>query len=190
MVAGGTVNGGAHPVNGGYAVPMKALILVLAAVLTLSCSTEPELSKDTLLWRVDKWDQSTPGVRVATATILSFRSSGEFVELHCRVLERADETVYVASDSPRLTIVGSWTREGDRITAKRLKIQRPSPFRGPRDPLCDETLTFQISGNSVTGKASEATPGTYSPVTRLVAPEFESYASEARDRGVGCIRAE
>jgi len=171
-------------------VPMKALILVLAAVLTLSCGTEPELSKDTLLWRVDKWDQSTPGVRVATATILSFRSSGEFVELHCRVLERADETVYVASDSPRLTIVGSWTREGDRITAKRLKIQRPSPFRGPRDALCDETLTFQISGNSVTGKASEATPGTYSPVTRLVAPEFESYASEARDRGAECAEKE
>jgi hypothetical protein len=171
-------------------VLMKTQIVFLAALLALSCGSEPELSKDTLLWRVDKWDQTAPGVRVATATILSFRSSGEFVELHCRVLERADETVYVASDSPRLTIVGSWTREGDRITAKRLKIQRPSPFRGPRDPLCDETLTFQISGNSVTGQASEATPGTYSPVTRLVAPEFESYASEARERGVDCVRAE
>jgi hypothetical protein len=171
-------------------VLMKTQIVFLTALLALSCGAEPELSKDTLLWRVDKWSESAPGLRIATATILSFRSSGEFVELHCRILERADDTVYIASDSPRLTIVGSWTREGDRITAKRLNIQRPSPFPGPRDPLCDQTLTFQISGNSVTGQASEPTPGTYSPVTRLVAPEFESYASEARERGVGCIPAE
>lgn len=166
---------------------MKAQIVVLAALLLLTaCGSEPELSKDTLLWRVDSWEERAPGVRVAMATILSFRSSGEFVELHCRVLERADQTVYVASDSPRLTIVGSWTREGNTVTAKRLKIKRPAPFAGPRDPLCDGTLTFQISGKSVTGKAGEETPGTYSPVTRLVAPEFESYATEARDRGASC----
>lgn len=168
-------------------MPMKGKMVVLAALLALSCGSEPELSKDTLLWRVDKWDEKTPGVRVAMATILSFRSSGEFVELHCRVLERADQTVYVASDSPRLTIVGSWTREGDTVTAKRLKIRRPAAFAGPRDPLCDETLTFQVSGKSVTGKAGEETPGTYSPVTRLVAPEFESYATEARERGASCV---
>lgn len=168
-------------------MPMKAKMVVLTALLVLACGAEPELSKDTLLWRVDRWEERSPGVRVAMATILSFRSSGEFVELHCRVLERADQTVYVASDSPRLTIVGSWRREGDTVTAKRLKIRRPAPFAGPRDPLCDETLTFQISGKSVTGKAGEETSGTYSPVTRLVAPEFESYATEARERGAGCV---
>ncbi|MGZ8868399.1 MAG: hypothetical protein ACXW2P_08645 [Thermoanaerobaculia bacterium] len=166
---------------------MKAKIVVFAALLAFSCGAEQELSKDTLLWRVDRWDETAPGVRVAMATILSFRSSGEFVELHCRVLERADQTVYVASDSPRLTIVGTWTREGDTVTAKRLQIKRPNPFSGPRDPLCDETLTFQVAGKSVTGKAGEETPGTYSPVTRLVAPEFESYASEARDLGASCV---
>jgi hypothetical protein len=168
-------------------VPMKAKMVVLAALLVLACGAEPELSKDTLLWRVDRWEERAPGVRVAMATILSFRSSGEFVELHCRVLERADQTVYVASDSPRLTIVGSWTREGDTVTAKRLKIKRPAAFAGERDPLCDEVLTFQISGKSVTGKAGEETSGTYSPVTRLVAPEFESYAKDARERGTNCV---
>ena len=55
-------------------------MVVLTTLFLLACGPDPELSKDTLLWRVDRWDERTPGVRVAMATILSFRSSGEFVE--------------------------------------------------------------------------------------------------------------
>jgi hypothetical protein len=144
------------------------------------------VATDTLLWRVDQWTAAGPSVRVATATILTFRSSGEFVELHCRVIERPDTTVYIASDAPRIVMVGTWTREDDEITAKRTHVKRPSPFSGPRDPFCDETLRFRISGQSVTGQAGEATPGTYSPVTRLVMPEFEGYAEDARNSGAAC----
>ena len=42
------MNGGTHPVNGGYAVLMKTQIVFLAALLALSCGGEPDLSKDTL----------------------------------------------------------------------------------------------------------------------------------------------
>src|SRR5688500_11816683 len=80
-------NGGLTAVNGGYPVLMKRRIFMLAAVLAVACgSGEPELAKDTLLWRVDEWTESAPSVRMGMATILAFRSSGEFVELHCRVI--------------------------------------------------------------------------------------------------------
>jgi hypothetical protein len=169
---------------------MKRRMVILAAVLALACGPgEPELATDTLLWRVDQWSETGPSVRVATATILTFRSSGEFVELHCRVIERADSTVYIVSDAPRIVMVGTWTREGSDITVTRTRVKRPSPFRGPRDPFCDTTLRFRVSGQSVTGQAGEATTGTYSPVTRLVMPEFESYATDARERGAACVAA-
>ena len=174
--------------NGGYSCLMKRRTLILAVVLAVACGPgRPELATDTLLWRIDQWTEKEPSVRVATATILTFRSSGEFVELHCRVIERADSTVYIVSDAPRIVMVGTWTREDDEITAKRTRVRRPTPVSGPRDPFCDETLRFRISGQSVTGQAGETTPGTYSPVTRLVMPEFESYATEARERGAACV---
>lgn len=165
--------------NGGWA----AVVLLLV----LGCGPETVVPVDTLLWRVDEWKTSRPGVRVGMATILSFRSSGEYVELHARVIERADTTVYIASDDPRIVMVGTWTRDGDTIRATRTRVKRPTPFRGAREPFCDETLSFEISGRSVQGNAGDTAPGSYSPVTRLVAPEFEMYATDARENGWECV---
>jgi hypothetical protein len=127
---------------------------------------------------------------MATVSIISFRSSGEYVELHTRVIERPDSTVYIASDAPRLAVVGTWAKDGDSVTATRQRVKRPVAFKGPRDPLCNDTLRFQISGNSVIGRVIESTPGSYSPITRLVAPEYESYLGEAREEGVPCTPPE
>jgi hypothetical protein len=43
-----------------------------------------------------------------------------------------------------------------------------------------------VSGNSLIGDTSGGSAGTYSPVTRLVAPDFESYVDRAREAGVNC----
>lgn len=179
MAIGGSANGGRRAAHGA--------LVAAALLLLIGCGTEPAVPADTLLWRVDEWKASSPGVRVATATILSFRSSGEYVELHARVLEQADATVYVASDAPRIVMIGTWTKEDETIHATRTRVKRPVPFSGPRDPFCDERLSFTISGRSVVGNAGSAEPGTYSPVTRLVAPEFEIYATEARTSGFPCV---
>lgn len=165
---------------------MRHAIIAACTFLLLSCGTEQPVPENTLLWRLDGWKAVDGGARVATATIVTFRSSGEYVELHTRVIEQPDTTVYVASDSPRLTMVGTWTREGDTITATRQRIHRPAAFRGPRDPLCNETLSFRIDGRSVVGRTVDPATGSYSPVTRLVAPEFESYADAAKEKGAAC----
>lgn len=169
---------------------MRHAILAISATLLLGCGSEQPVPENTLLWRLAGWKPVEGGARVATATIVTFRSSGEYVELHTRVIEQPDTTVYIASDAPRLTMVGTWTRQDDTITARRQRVLRPTPFRGPRDPLCDETPSFRIDGRSVIGQAVEPSIGSYSPVTRLVAPEFESYVGQARESGAACAAIE
>jgi len=154
---------------------MKKLLLLALALVLSGCGSRPELPVNTMLWRLDReWAQAGQ-VRTATATILSFRSSGEFVELHTWVVERPDSTVYIASDRPRVAAAGRWTREDDVVTATRARV---SP--AGRSFCSEPPLTFRITATSVTGNAGGAGEGAYSPVTRLVAPEFESYIKEAK----------
>lgn len=128
-----------------------------------------------MLWRLDRdWAQAGD-VRTATATIVSFRSSGEFVELHAWVVERSDSTVYIVSDRARVAAVGKWTREDDVVTASRDRVTPQGKNFCSAPPL-----TFRITATSVIGNVGGAGEGAYSPVTRLVIPEFETYMSEAR----------
>lgn len=153
----------------------------------------PVVPLNTQLWRIDAEWVTPPGasVRTAPATILVFRSGGEFVELHCQLIEQPDSTVYIMSGGQFIAAVGKWTQKGDTITATREKIGEniAKPFAGGVHPLCRHAqLTFRITGQSVSGSAGEKTPGTYAPVTRLVAPDFESYVKEAKNSPVTCVQ--
>jgi hypothetical protein len=111
----------------------------------------------------------------------------EFVEYHCWLIEQPDETLYISAPDPHVVIVGQWSKRWGEITTTRQRIARSNPFRGARDPLCDEPkITFRISGNSVIGNAGGTGDGIYSPVTRLVAPAFEMDVRQARNSTVTC----
>ena len=127
----------------------------LAFVLLLACSRATPVPRDTQLWRVEDWTVAGEGIRTAPATIIVFRSSGEFVSLQTTVIERPDETVYLLSRAPRRAVKGRWEQRGDEVR------------------VCERT-TYRVVGNSV-----ESSGVTYSPVTRLVAPEFEAWLRSA-----------
>ena len=148
---------------------------------------------NTQLWRIDAEWLTPPGanVRTAPATILVFRSGGEYVELHCQLIEQPDTTVYIRSGGQFISAVGKWKQDGDTITVTREKIGEniAKPFAGGVHPLCRHAqLTFKITGNAVSGSAGEKTSGTYAPVTRLVAPDFESYVNEAKSSPITCVQ--
>src|SRR5436305_7998991 len=116
---------------------MKRLTL---ALLMLAACHRTQVPLDTQLWRIDgAWlTPNGANVRTAPATILVFRSSGEYVELHCQLVERADETVYIRDGSRFISAVGRWTQNGDTINAAREKIGQniAKPISGPVHPLC------------------------------------------------------
>jgi hypothetical protein len=155
------------------------------ALLLLACHSAPSVPVNQQLWRTDgPWVQpaSNNPARKARATILVFRSDHEFVELHCWLIEQPDTTLYISSTDPRVMIVGRWEQRGSQIEATRQRIAH-----GAKDPLCKEKqIAFRISGTSVIGNAGGAGPGSYSVVTRLVAPDFEFYVKEARESPVTC----
>ncbi len=121
-----------------------------------------------------------PNVRRGAAKFISFRANGEYVEHVCYVIEQPDTSLYISHSDPHLITIGNWVRDHDEIVATRKIIARQTPYAGGNDPLCSEAR-FSVSGNSVIGK-----DGPYSPVTRLVAPDFESYVNDARRSGKPC----
>jgi hypothetical protein len=147
---------------------MKRLAFAALVLLTLSCKRTP-VPLDTQLWRLETpWVDAGNSVRTAKAAILIFRSRNEFVELHTSVIERPDGTVYIMSRAPRTAAIGRWEQHGSKVEVHRTK------------GLCG-TLNFRITGNSVSDNS-----GTYSPVTRLVAPEFETFVNRAKQSEVTC----
>lgn len=164
---------------------MRIAVVSAVILMTLACSRTP-VPRDRPLWRVEgQW--VTPrdaSVRTALATIIVFRSSGEFVEVHCRLIEQPDTTVYIASTGSRVVSAGHWKQEGARVTATRQKVFRSAGSKG-REPLCDQArLEFHVDANSVIGQA-----GAFAPVTRLVSPDFESYVNEAKRSSITCSSA-
>lgn len=140
------------------------------------------------LWRIDgSWNRpaNRPDIRLAPATILALRPDREYVEMHCWVIERPDETVYIASNSPRVTVVGRWRQEGGAIVVTRQRVGVSARFAGSIDAFC-APLTLHISGKSVAGNAGGKGDGLYAPVTRLVAPDFEFYVKDARSSPKQC----
>lgn len=150
--------------------------------MLVSCTREHVMPQDTMLWRLDRdWTQAGDA-RTARVTIVTFRSSGEYVQLHCWVIERPDGAVYVSSDRARVIAVGKWKREKNVITVDREKVAgAPASF------CAQPRLTLELSGGrSLLGDIANGTVGAYSPVTRLVAPEFESYVRDAKRSPVTC----
>jgi hypothetical protein len=166
---------------------VRIAILLLVA-LTLSCRN-PELPVNTVLWRLDTpWATSpeSPGARVAKATLISFRSGDEFIEHHCEVIERGGDAVYIVSRGPRLVSVGTWTKKRARVTAIRRNVHRKPPLGGAVDPACaNPELVFRIEGQTLIGETGDMS-GVWSPLTRLVSPDYESYINLARNSPVKC----
>jgi hypothetical protein len=113
-------------------------------------------------------------VRTAPAVIISFRKSGEYIEHYCRVIEQPDQTVYISSSDPHVIAIGDWKKRGSQMIATRSLISRPG------GSLCG-AVAFDVTGNSVVSK-----DGQFSPVTRLVSPDFEIYVNDARRTATRC----
>lgn len=160
----------------------------LLVALTLSCRN-PELPVNTVLWRLDSpWTSppDVPNARVAKATLISFRSGDEFIEHHCEVIERSGDAVYIVSRGPRLVAVGTWTKSRAEVRAKRRSVHRKPPGGGGVDPACATgDLVFRIEGQTLIGETADMR-GVWSPLTRLVSPDYESYINLARNSPSKC----
>jgi hypothetical protein len=164
--------------------------LALVALLFLGCHRNA-VPIGTWLWRLDgEWTkaEARQPIRIAPATVLVFRPDHEYVELHCWLIERADDTLYVATNSPRVTVVGEWQKHWSRIEVTRKAVGVSSRFGGSTAAYCSP-LTYHLSGESVSGDASGKGEGLYPPSTRLVAPDFEYYVKEARNSPNRCAPA-
>jgi len=157
------------------------LFAVLLVLTALSCG-RAEVPVNAMLWRIDRpWTSEKPGFRTAQATIIVFLSGGEYEELHSSLIEHSDATVYLRSGRPRVVAIGRWEMRGDEVVATRERVSAGGSI------LCEpHELTFTINGQSVSGNAGGSGEGLYSPVTRLVAPDFKSYVDAARESATVC----
>ena len=165
---------------------MKPKIIAAAALIALAACHRARVPHEQFLLRVDgRW--VTPAalagsrVRSAPATIVYFRDDHEYFELHFTLIEQNDETLYISGNLPRASAIGKWLQKGERIDVTREKISRPDVTRF----LC-QPLTLHISGHSLTGNAGGNGDGMYAPVTRRVAPDFQTYLKEARESRFNC----
>ena len=137
-----------------------------------------------MLWRIQGgWEAPAAtmrqDVRVARGTIIAFRAGGEYVEVHCSLIEQPDQTVLIQSARPCVSAVGRWEQKGEQITVRRQQATAKALCTQPQ-------LTFSVVGNSVSGDVIGAGAGSYTPVTRFVAPEFETRVNAAKNSGVKC----
>lgn len=112
--------------------------------------------------------------------MIVFRANGEYVEYLSYVLEQPDSSIFISAFDPRVVTSGKWSARRPQILATRSLIARPVPYAVGIDPLC-AAVKYTISGNSVIGS-----DGRYSPLTRLVAPDFESYIKDTLQNGKPC----
>lgn len=151
--------------------------LLLPLLLLVACS-RPPAPKDRLLWHVEEPWISPPAAegtaRIARATIVSFHGDGKYVEHRCRLIERPDQAVYIASGQPEVVVTGRWEQRGASINVMRTKI-------GGTGTCGAREIRFQIDGRSVVGPS-----GRFSPMTRLVAPDYDSRIERAEDSSRAC----
>lgn len=161
---------------------MIKFVLLLLPVTLLACAGSDPVPTNAMLWRVEGWQRPPAGarqdVRVSRATILGFRKNGEYVEVHCSVIEQPDQTVLIQSGRPCVSAVGRWEQRGGTVTATRQHASAAALCTQPQ-------VTFRVTGNSVSGNVTGAGEAAYTPVTRFVAPEFETHVEKARE-GSAC----
>jgi hypothetical protein len=157
-------------------------LAVLLALTALSCG-RVEVPTNAMLWRIDRpWVAGErQGFRTSQATVVVFLSGNEYVELHSALIEQPDSTVYLRAGRPRVVAIGRWEVRDGKVVATRERVSAGGSL------LCEpRELTFAISGQSVSGNAGGSGAGLYSPVTRLVAPDFKSYVDAARKSAIAC----
>jgi hypothetical protein len=160
---------------------VRKRIVAVAALIALAACHRAKVPHEQFLLRLDgPW--AAPAtlagkhVRSAPATIVYFRDDSEYFELHFTVIEQNDDALYISGNLPRASAIGKWTKDGETINVTRERISRGDVARF----LCGP-IAFHISGGSVTGNAGAKSDGMYAPVTRLVAPDFQTYLKEARE---------
>jgi len=165
---------------------MKRILIAAAALIVVAACHRAKVPREEFLLRRDApW--VTPAamrgqrIRSAPATIVYFRNDQEYFELHFTLIEQNEEALYISENLPRASAVGKWVQNGETITVTRQKVSRADVMKF----LC-QPVTFHISGFSVTGNAGGKNDGMYSPVTRLVAPDFQTYLKEARESPITC----
>jgi hypothetical protein len=161
-------------------------IAAVVALIALAACHRAKVPREQFLLRLDgPWTAPAAladrHVRSAPATIVYFRDDQEYFELHFTVIEQNDDALYISGNLPRASAIGKWEQKGEIINVTRERVSRPDVASF----IC-KPLTFHISGYSVTGNAGGKGDGMYAPVTRLVAPDFQSYLKEARQSQVFC----
>ncbi|HEY8133691.1 MAG TPA: hypothetical protein VII12_17565 [Thermoanaerobaculia bacterium] len=166
---------------------MKRVFTAAVILALIGCRRPPEVPVNQFLVHLDApWvtppEAAGRKVRTAPATVVSFRNEGEYLEVHCQLIEQPDTTLYVSSDHHHIAVVGHWTLQKDStISVVREKVARP----GSAKVLC-KPITFRISGKSAVGDAIGRGEGSYSPVTGFELPDIDIYMSEARQSPVTC----
>lgn len=147
--------------------------LAFAAVLLLSLACRgPRVLRDTQMWRIEgEWTDEGNSVRTGRAAIISFRSSGEYVEVHTGVIERPNGAVYINARGGRTSAVGQWKQGWSKVEVEKKKVLGVP---------CGH-ITYKVQGETVTDSS-----GTYSPVTNLIAVEFETFVNGAKQQGTSC----
>ena len=169
--------------------------LLLLLVILCGCS-RAEVPNAPLLRIESEWAPPEPNMRhparSADASIVIFRQTGDFIENFCRVLERADGTLYLSARHPHVVAVGKWKRSWSKITATRERVTRTTPAPpGPKDPLCENPeVKFVISRDAIVSRVTGDRRDPYEQVDRLVAPDLMSYENNARISGTPCEKEE
>lgn len=156
-------------------------VLIVALLAGAFCS-RPRVPVNTLLWHVESWTPVATGARRAPASFIGFRAHGEFIEHICYVIEQPDTSVYLSASDVHVIRIGKWEKDGAKIEVMPQLVARMLGGRTESDMRLCSATEFKISGNSVIGHDDKQ----YSPMTRLVAPDFESYINDARRFGTSC----
>jgi hypothetical protein len=173
---------------------MKKLCALMLAFTPFFGQSAEGPPVDVLLLRIDTpWVYPPPELenrtRSAPATVLLFRSSGEYVEYHFWIIEQADKTLRMSNGDGHVVAIGSWRRGGKGAIATRRIVDHTVPVIG-RDPICDRSnLDFLVQSGSVTDATRPSTMSEYRPNKALKLPEFETDTSQAKRAGTKCDAA-
>jgi hypothetical protein len=134
-----------------------------------------------------RWERPPPQAhllsRTAEATIVLFKSSGEFVEHSCVLIEEPDKSWHISNGDGHVVAVGTWSLEGSHIVVHRNSIDRMVwPVGGGLDPLCgSKDVAFEVAGERlVHGKNS------FVRTQKIDTNNFEAYAAKARGSHARC----
>ena len=164
---------------------MRKYAAAAVLVMLVACH-RAKVPHEQFLLRIDRpWQTpaalAVSGICVAGVEVAAGENDGEYFELHFHLIEQNEETLYISENLPRASAIGKWVQKGETIEVTRRKVSRADVTTF----LCTP-LMFHISGYSVTGNAGGKGDGMYAPVTRLVAPDFQSYLKEARESPFNC----